>query len=307
MRAPPEQAAVAKPPPARSWVDARNFVSFNQSERKTIIAPAFESWDELLDLVEPPPIQSGSSGLRDPTTDNRWYGTRDVMHCLKLAREGWPEGTAHLVKASGELAELLTSGGDAAISRLSESGDEVDMDRFIEGDPENMVEYQMKEYTGGKGGRIVKLLVNITSGCDIRDSSIFLRGAVAMAFVDMLEKNGYRVELWIGEVGIACDRNIFIRALLKPANQSFDIDRIAFALCNPSVQRRLFFRLYEHLPEDLWNVERHVYGSVGVFNDPDPEVIEFGAINNRLKSPAAAKEYLFASLEKFGVKMEMED
>jgi hypothetical protein len=232
-----------------------------------------------------------------------WFGTRDLTHCLKLAREGWPEGTKRLVQMQGELANINAGGGSMPAPRFAESGDEVDIDRFIGGDPENMIEFPLRDYNGGKGGKVVKLLVNITVGVYVPNNSIFLRGAVALKFIDILEDYGYRVEVWIGEVGVSAGKNIFIRSLIKPANQHFDLDRMAFAMCNPSVQRRLFFRIYEQLPKHVWDMETRNYGGVGNFDDPDPEIIEIGGLNNHLSDPKKAEAYIFAALTKFGMQL----
>ena len=45
-------------------------------------------------------------------------------------------------------------------------------------------------------------------------------------------------------------------------------------------------------------------GGVGNFDDPDPEIIEIGGLDNPLRDPKKAEAYIFAALTKFGMTME---
>jgi hypothetical protein len=283
--------------------------------RYKLVTPSFTDWDQFLNQCEQPQVQLDGSSNEPERAGSNFYGTRDLAHALQLAREGWPEGRQGLMEAKGELDNLMPGGGFKPEFHFAESGDEVDIGRFLGHEPENMIEYEMQPFTGGKGGRIVKLLINVTSGAFIGSKSIYHRGAAALAFTDLLESNGYKVEMWIGEVGILhrnkdtderakTGHDLFIRSLIKPAGQSFDLDRLAFALCHPSVQRRLFFRIYEQLPVSVWNISQESHGTVGQFDDPDPEIIEIAGLDNNLAAPEAAAKFVCASLARFGVSLE---
>ena len=251
-------------------------------DRGESIQVRFDSWDQLLDYVERQPRQTGPHCLsqlpRQHDTD--WLGgVENIGQALHLARNGWKRGQEWLLKMKIGMDSISPTGGSAAVTRFSESGDDVDVDRFLEGEPDHMIEYPLKEFSGGKGGRVVKLLINITAGCSASNEACAWRGAIALKLADVLEQSGYRVELAVGEVGIRGSRkSIFVRSIIKRAEEHVDIDRLAFAFCHVAAQRFLFFRMYEHLDPADWDVGISMYGSAGNFNEPDPEVIEIGCV-----------------------------
>lgn len=259
-----------------SWNKGGKFEA-KTPDGRIVYTPTFPSWDAFIKQVCEPAPQCGIA-TKDNVDGHDW-STRTFEECINLARNGWPDGRAKLARFKGVLDNIVAGGGYKPEAVFSEAGAEVDVGRFLDGEPECMTDFQLREFNGGRGGRIVKFLVNVTSSSGIREDKAFIRGAVAMAFIDALERFGYRVELWVGEVGLMSSKSIFIRTCLKRANEDYELDRIAFALCHPSVQRRMFFRIYEQLPADKWNTcGGDQYGGGGAFNDPDPEVIEMGLL-----------------------------
>lgn len=263
--------------------------AISRSGGKKVIAPTWDNWDDFIDQVEQPisqPTQLGfHSDLRTQSIPNAlgsgtdyFGGIGSLAECVRYAREGWKHGREKLLTLRGKLDKVISGGQFLPEMTFAECGEDVDVGRFIGGIPENMIDWQLREYKGGKGGRTVKLLVNVTSSASIMSDAAFFRGAIAMAFSDVLESYGYRVEVWIGEVGIQnpANTNIYVRACIKSASQPFDVDRIAFATSHPAVQRRLFFRIYEQQKTQDWEVATWHYGAGGSFNDPDPEIIEYG-------------------------------
>lgn len=279
------------------------------ARRRLVLTPTFHSWDAFINQVAKGTVQSGSSDT-DCQYDSHYGGTKDLEDCLELARKGWPHGRDKLVKFKGELDNIVTGGVIKADTYIAEAGDEVEIGRYLDHEPECMINYRMREFSGGKGGRVAKLLVNVTSSAGIDSPMAYLRGAVALSFIDALERYGYRVELWIGEVGIQDgSASIFLRTCLKKAQEDYDIDLVAFAMCHPAVQRRMFFRLYEQVPQEKWNVESWRYGGGGTFNDPDPEVIEFGYLwhtrqGGTINNINDAQEAFSKSLKTFGLEIE---
>jgi hypothetical protein len=277
----------------------------------TILTPTFWSWDEFIRQVELPVLQPGNASDRNGKDDN-YFGCASLPECLDLARYGWAHGRDKMAKWKGMLDNVITGGQFKPEALFAEAGDDVDVPRYLSGDPENMIEWHLRQYTGGKSGRIVKLLINVTSSASIENDWIYLRGATALAFIDCLERYGYRCELWCGEVGHQenCNHHIFLRTCLKPAAADYDIDRVAFALCHPDVQRRMFFRVYEQHPKSLWNVDEWAYGGGGTFNDPDPEVIEFGwlwhtAQGGYINTTEGAMKELTKTFTKFGIEIDL--
>lgn len=72
-------------------------------------------------------------------------------------------------------------------------------------------------------------------------------GVKALAIVRSLEANGYRCNIDIIRAGWSMEgsQGISCRVRVKKANERLNVSKMAFALCHPSMQRRLFFRFTE--------------------------------------------------------------
>ena len=159
---------------------------------------------------------------------------------LKLASAGWPDGLERLDQAQ---AEILAGGTLTTrhVVHYDVAGDEVDVGRFVSGEPENMLTFDTVTVSGP--GPVVSLVVNLTASAAISARAYFARGAAVMVLVDALENAGRRVELSVvASVGShASAATDTIRVLIKQADQPLDRDRLAFVVCHPAFFRRLCF------------------------------------------------------------------
>ncbi len=262
-------------------------------------------WEEFLSMLET--NVPGQQHVMCLSQENHeyWTGVENFQSAMALARNGWPVGRDMLMQTTAKLQDLLTVGGDEHYFQFADSGDEVDVGLYLDGEPEHMIEFITRDLKHGKGGRIVKILVNVTTGAGVNMQTAMVRGAFALTLSDILEREGYRVEFQLGELGLGDRGNIFIRTTIKRANEQMDIDRLAFAFGHPAVQRMLFFRYYELQETAVWDVSMQHYGDVGNFNDPDPTVIEIGCLNHAIiHSPADAMAQYQQVFTKLGITLE---
>lgn len=212
----------------------------------------FNSFGEFLTqaLVVPPKQDSSSS--RSKTVRKDWAGTDTFEQAVALAGQGWPEGAAEALALRGSI--------DAAVREIVATrqakfawdltGDCVDVGKFLTGEPECFVTQQNDGESSS--GKVVKLVANLAASGSVSTKSLFARGAVILAVVDVLESLGHRVELWIAHGSRCRQHGVFQQfALVKPASQPLDPDRIAYCLCHASCLRRLAFSVMEqhgHLP-----------------------------------------------------------
>jgi len=183
-----------------------------------------------------------------------WFGTSSFEEAVRLAEHGWPDGLARIKTLSSKLKPLMTEQTERHISRFCEAGDEVDIGRYVTGEPECMVDYEMKIVPAA--GRVVKILANVSASCGIDTEQMFMRGAAAVMLADLVEQSGLRSEIWISSAGHCYDGGpgkVDMRVCIKKPDQPLEMDRVAFMLANPSVFRRLMFMAYEQLTRAEWN------------------------------------------------------
>ena len=172
-----------------------------------------------------------------------WTGTKNWNEAIKFAQYGWPTGTKKLKKA---LDNLKGATAPALECSFDVAGEEVDIGRFLTGDPENMIEYNP---VNREGIKFVEVYISFAYHCGHTAKDVIKRGAIILSNIDALEANGYRCKI-IGysKNGYRSGRSykgLELEVVLKEYDEALELDRMAFCLINPSMLRRLGFKLIE--------------------------------------------------------------
>lgn len=259
--------------------------------RDKIIRQDFPSLYEFLREVELPhtwkPKEYGEAFVSDKP-DFNFYGTKSLSEAIDLCRSGWDEGIVkvnNLVdKIKYKLNHLLK---DFSPIR-SYTGSMVDIDAFIHGEPENMLEWEI----GVRDKPTITIHYNISTSASVSMNTMVAKGAATLAMIDILEALGTRVYLKIGETcrGSYVGSTQFFTATFitaKEANEPLNINLLAFALAHPSMLRRLHFKLQETYPEKLARLGGVLdgYGMPVNFSDV-PAPYDFG-LQSDIYIPAA--------------------
>jgi hypothetical protein len=228
-------------------------------------------------------------------------GTDTFAEATGLARDGWPEGRAKMVRAM------------SAASALPEPTPSYQMDvagafpvaaYASAGDPQSMwsplpVSEQNKP--------ILRIAVNIWASSAYDPPEFTNFGAAVLSYVDGLEAAGYRVELTaVCHAASRVKKFWTARVPLKGPDEALDIDRVAYFLTHPSALRRLMFALMVGRTETGGNMSncgtpRQPGNNDGVF-DPESEIFipgvnTFTPGSKQLKSSQAAVDALRPILE----------
>lgn len=209
-----------------------------------IVTRRFDSFDAFVEAskVVPPKQDSGSSRKNSKS----FSGTENFEEAVTLASEGWAEGAAKALALRGSIDAAVRQIVTARQARYAwdVTGDVVDVGRFLTGEPECWVTQERDAES--PSASVVRIVANLAASGAVSQGSLFARGAVILATVDVLESLGHRVELWIAH-GCRCpQKGIFQQfALVKHASQPLDADRIAFCLCHAACLRRLAFSVFE--------------------------------------------------------------
>jgi len=183
--------------------------------------------------------------------DVRWSGTNDFPAAVRLARLGWPEGTAK--------ARVLT---EAALDRLAsvilrddwqhcpEGGrGELDVERYLAGDPECIIAPTVIEET--TVNRAVHIVASGAASAGVDAEAIIARGAAVAALTELLTLAGYHVKVTLSTAvkgsgwGGGDSSDFESRCTIKEYTESLDLARLVFAVAHPSTLRRHHFSLHE--------------------------------------------------------------
>jgi len=215
-----------------------------------LIRHSFDSQGEAIKGAESPaqPVWANRSSRN--IGDGNWQGSATFPEAMTLARYGWPEGRAKMVKAvsvaamSAGFAKApaydMDMAGAYPIPALAAAGELLCM---VNPAP-----------TAQRAKPIVKLTVAACVSSMVSESDIFNYGAALLAFVDGLEQSDIRVELSVCYASRSRDMKTetAFSVTFKQADEALDLDRAAFVLASPAMFRRLVFSLYElNLPQSF--------------------------------------------------------
>lgn len=207
--------------------------------------------------------QQRESGIPGESLDRcvtGWRGTASMDEAIELARFGWEEGRRQLLRQVGRVAVDELVGRRLAVDPTpSYSGDEVDIDNFLMGRPDHMVEYPLRYDAGGKQATV---LMNCSVGASVSVERIVRRGAAVLAAIEGLRAEGYSLGLTMMQAskGRAVNTVFEYHIPVVHPGDFLDMDTAAFCVAHPSFLRRLIVALNEHEPTDLRRAMRFYRG-----------------------------------------------
>ena len=180
----------------------------------------------------------------DTKSDKDWYGSPDLDTAVQMGFDGWHEIRPKVEAMFSRMEEQINMAiGDVFEMRYDYGGDSVDIDRFLMGDPECMLEYDV--VPAGRMGRVVKVLVNGAASCAVSAEAIQQRGALAVALVDVLNKLGVGVEVWLESATEYESKKHSQLIKLHSSEERLDVNNLMFAMAHPSMLRRVGFSILE--------------------------------------------------------------
>lgn len=182
---------------------------------------------------------------------NNWAGTASFDEAVSHARYGtWkPENMQHFTTMFDTLEPKLRKFVADEMERGRDTGGfEVNMDAYVNGEPEDMFQWMPTESVVQKRALCVIIGHSISAHCSSED--LFIRGRACVALVRALQLLGYELEIWSEEtVGAGWDsssKKMFTTLVrLHGAGEIMDESAVEFAVGNPSWLRRLLFGFQE--------------------------------------------------------------
>lgn len=249
----------------------------------------FDSLSDLIDTAERNRAVMAQAGRTAYVMGSRpaWYGgVSNMDEAIALAREGLP---AEGIEAAAIADDAVTSveheyDVPSFASYYDVTGSDVDVARYLSGEPENMIAYTMVDTP--KVGRVVTIVVGIATLANTKAWQIAKRGRAIMALIFALEKLGLQVEV-IGNAlsnGVSGRRenHYSIRTVvtLKRAGEALDPAALMFALTHAAMFRAFVIPLRLLAGTESWR-ERSGFNSPGghTVAGGDPSVFGDDVIN----------------------------
>lgn len=217
---------------------------------------AHYGWEEWLSLAERankprrsawPPFDTSSEDR------NERAGGWTFTEALEAARgAGYSEAVPEAEALARTVADQITTErlGTTFQATWAVAGAEVDMGRFMSGEPECMVETVPVQIA--KHGRAVRLVVPSNQACNIGADTIRARGAAIMALCDVLTRLQHPLEVWAAFNNNGTDpyRRTALLVKVQGANEPLDAGRLMLAVAHPASNRRLAWAAKNAIVDD---------------------------------------------------------
>lgn len=200
----------------------------------------FDSMSDYIKTITTHKNPKCTGGHSDGTWDTKWFGTKTFDEAVRLATEGWTE-----------CAERLNKNYNVAVKQesdkyfktfLSQAGYQAIVPLWLNGCPNNMMNRKMEV----KKQKVLTIVKSVGFRADASAKQIEEESLKTLVLVNMLEKKGYRVNLYtMNAFRIGYGRPYFVRVKIKSANERLNISKLAFPLVHPSMLRRLNFKFRE--------------------------------------------------------------
>jgi len=207
------------------------------------------TWDEFLTRVTTNGPSIASKGGRG---NSDWAGGT-YKQALEMATDkGY---TSAIAEAEARVAAIETDIGEGMNSSFQAvhdtAGAEVDIARFLAGEPECMIESTPIKVM--RTGRVIKVAVPVCYPSTIDPQTVLDRGAAIMALVDAFSRMQHPVEIWAGcaihdSHHSTPRKRLVYMVKVQSADQPLDMGRIMYALAHPTMLRQLFFSAEEQEP-----------------------------------------------------------
>ena len=171
-------------------------------------------------------------------------GTPSYAAAVALLKTGWPAGAERARALSASLAGSLAAADscERPAPVWDVSGDDADVSRYLEGEPENMVAWVPEMVPAA--GRVVRLLLGGRVAFHVNEEQMKAAAVMVAAAADALESRGVRVEVVVAYAMMWKTTHLEIRHRLKAAEEALDLPRVVAGM-HPSAFRRVCFRWME--------------------------------------------------------------
>lgn len=222
-------------------------------EGKTIFC-WYDSLDEFADAAKRRSTMGGVAiqnmangpGKRRYEDPYEWYGG-SFEEALEVAATGWEAKLDETLALMDSAIEKVTREHEVKsfVPTWEVTGAEVDVARYLEGVPENMIDFPMQDVS--KLGKVITFCASVSASSVVEPDALIQRGQVLAAFAMLITKLGYSAELWI-DMSVTRTKNLSVKTLVKGTNDTVDPARIVGAYAHPGMLRSLMFAIENGLP-----------------------------------------------------------
>ena len=213
---------------------------FVYKKGKTLVN-SFSNISELYNYIEKTPRRSGANNHSEDN-DFGFTGTHSLEEAYDLLLSG-DEELFNRFKSLKKISVEKILGN--VINRPKQINDivgyQANVPQYLLGIPTNMINQQPKKTSQ----KVLNIIINLTVSCSVDRSHIEKVGNLYIQVLDLLEKAGYRVNLYMMQAEESHDYYYYSLVRIKTDKEPLNIKKCIFPIMHPSMNRRIFFKWEE--------------------------------------------------------------
>ena len=226
--------------------------------KNNILLDVFSNINDYVEYIDNPKNNKPSREISSQTEGKNFTGTSSYEEARDLLQFGDEKTLDEIKKIQRELKidKLLGNNINKKKSYMDVVGYQPCVPLFLNGVPNCMISDE-KTKTDFK---ILNLYLNFCVSARVGTSDLQKAGAIHAMMIDLLEKKGYRINLYIGEVSTCGGETIMNCVKVKTDREPLNLKKLAFAMANPSMLRRIGFK-YTEVCESHIDFTNNGYGT----------------------------------------------
>lgn len=176
--------------------------------------------------------------------DYDFFKTKDFNEAVELLKYGDEElyNQINLERKKIDLSKIIGAENQRLRYENNVYGCVANVPMYLKGIPKDMILPQKNR----PGNKILNIFLNIRVSGGVSSETITNIGVKYLTILDILEKNGYRCNLYSGCANEGCGSHYsYLMLRIKTDKEPLNLKKICFTIAHPSMQRRIKFKWME--------------------------------------------------------------
>lgn len=211
-------------------------------KRKELCLNVFSNISEFYNFLQKTPRRKTARKGSEEKDDDSWRGTKTLEEAYdlllggdeKLYKQFQEQKDISVDKLLGNMINKNKTKNDVV-------GFQPNVPNFLLGVPDNMINQVPKKISQ----KILNIVLCMSVSAGVSSRTLQNIGMKYTQIIDLLEKGGYRVNLYISHAGIEDGEKNICLIRIKTDREPFNIKKCVFPIAHPSMFRRIMFRWME--------------------------------------------------------------
>jgi len=225
-----------------------------EGSSKEYLIDIYNDISELANVVERAERKSSRDNSSEDTSSSDTNSLEEAFHFLKYGSDKFYK---NIIKEQKKLNvdNLLGNVMNKQKYEKRVYGFVPDIPNYLIGNPLNMINIEKTELSH----KVVNIFLNTCYPWHIKSEDVNQCGTVYLTVLDLLEKAGYRVNLYVGVATDLDDNFYYMLMKAKTDKEPMNMKKMCFPIASSSMLRRIYFKWAESCNSKK-DATRHGYG-----------------------------------------------